>query len=115
MRSVFYIILLLAGSAFFSGTEIAYNNLNKLKMKKESDSEDRTSRLVKYLYKHYDSLLATLLIGNNLVNIGSTAIATVLAVTIAGLSSGRLTNSSASTVSTVVMTVLILKISQLKC
>ncbi len=108
MRSVFYIILLLAGSAFFSGTEIAYNNLNKLKMKKESDSEDRTSRLVKYLYKHYDSLLATLLIGNNLVNIGSTAIATVLAVTIAGLSSGRLTNSSASTVSTVVMTVLIL-------
>ncbi len=107
MKSVFYIVLLLIASAFFSGSEIAFNNLSKVKMKKESDSEDKTSRLVKYLYKHYDSLLATLLIGNNLVNIGSTSIATVLAVTLAGLSS-RLTNRSASTVSTVLMTALIL-------
>ena len=36
-----YIILLLFGSAFFSGTEIAYTSLNKLKLKKESERQDR--------------------------------------------------------------------------
>lgn len=101
------IALLLMGSAFFSGTEIAYTSLNKLKMKKESENPSRIQKLVNFIYHHYDYALSTLLIGNNLVNIGATSIATVLAVKLAA-NMANLTEDAASSLVTVLMTVLIL-------
>ena len=107
------IAFLLLGSAFFSGTEIAYTSLNKLKMKKESENPSRIQKLVNYIYNHYDNALSTLLIGNNLVNIGATSIATVLAVKLAASMDGRLTDDTASTIVTIVMTVLILIVGEI--
>ena len=40
-----YIVLLLLGSAFCSGTEIAYTSLSKLKLRKENETPSRTQRL----------------------------------------------------------------------
>ena len=71
------IIVLLMGSAFFSGTEIAYTSLNKLRMKDDTENMSATDRMVKYIYRHFDRALSTVLIGNNLVNIGATSLATV--------------------------------------
>ena len=107
------IVLLLLGSAFFSGTEIAYTSLNKLKMKKESDNPSRIQKLVNYIYNHYDYALSTLLIGNNLVNIAATSIATVMAVKLADSLGGRIEDDTASTIVTVVMTVLILIVGEI--
>ena len=107
------IVLLLLGSAFFSGTEIAYTSLNKLKMKKESDNPSRIQKLVNYIYNHYDYALSTLLIGNNLVNIAATSLATVLAVKLAASMSGKITDDTASGIVTVVMTVLILIVGEI--
>ena len=104
----FLIVLLLVGSAFFSGTEIAYTSLNKLKLKQDAENPTRTQRLVRYIYDHYDRALSTLLIGNNLVNIAATSLATVLAVRLAANLSGRISDEEASSIVTVVMTVLIL-------
>ena len=101
------------GSAFFSGTEIAYTSLNKLKMKKESDNPSRIQKLVNYIYNHYDYALSTLLIGNNLVNIAATSLATVLAVKLAASMSGKITDDTASGIVTVVMTVLILIVGEI--
>ena len=102
------IVLLLLGSAFFSGSEIAYTSLNKLKLKKENETPTTAQKLVNYIYNHYDHALSTILIGNNLVNIGATYIATVLAVNLAASLGGRLSDNGASTIVTVAMTVLIL-------
>ena len=107
------IVLLLLGSAFFSGTEIAYTSLSKLKMKKESDSPSRLQKLVNFIYNHYDYALSTLLIGNNLVNIGATSLATVLAVKLAASMNGELSDDAASGIVTVVMTVLILIVGEI--
>ena len=107
------IVLLLLGSAFFSGTEIAYTSLNKLKMKKESDNPSRIQKLVNYIYNHYDYALSTLLIGNNLVNIAATSLATVLAVKLVASMSGKITDDTASGIVTVVMTVLILIVGEI--
>lgn len=107
------IAFLLLGSAFFSGTEIAYTSLNKLKLRKESENPSRIQKLVNYIYNHYDNALSTLLIGNNLVNIGATSIATVLAVKLAASMDGRLTDDTASTIVTIVMTVLILIVGEI--
>ena len=57
------IILLLFGSAFFSGSEIAYTSLNKLKLKKESENPKGVMKVVLYIYNHYDRALSTILIG----------------------------------------------------
>ena len=107
------IILCLLGSAFFSGTEIAYTSLNKLKMRQDGDNPSGTQRLVHYIYNHYDRALSTLLIGNNLVNIAATSLATVLAVRLAATMAGRITDEQASSVVTVLMTVIILIVGEI--
>ena len=102
------IVLLLLCSAFCSGTEIAYTSLNKLKLHKENEKPTATQRLVAYIYNHYDNALSTILIGNNLVNIAATSVATVIAYNLASAIAGGITEDAASSITTVVMTVLIL-------
>ena len=107
------IFFLLMGSAFFSGTEIAYTSLSKLKMKRDSENPSTVQKLVGFIYNHYDYALSTVLVGNNLVNIGATSVATVLAVNLAVRMDGRITDETASTIVTLVMTVLILIIGEI--
>lgn len=102
------IVLCLMGSAFFSGTEIAYTSLSKLKIKKARENPRGIQKLVLFIYDHFDNALSTILIGNNLVNIAATSIATVMAVKLADSLGGRIEDDTASTLVTVVMTVLIL-------
>ena len=107
------IALCLLGSAFFSGTEIAYTSLNKLKLRQDGDNPTPTQKLVHYIYNHYDRALSTLLIGNNLVNIAATSLATVLAVRLAASMAGRISDEEASTIVTILMTVLILIVGEI--
>lgn len=107
------IVFLLLGSAFFSGTEIAYTSLSKLKMKRETENPTLSQKLVSFIYNHYDYALSTVLVGNNLVNIGATSVATVLAVNLAARFSGRISDDTASTIVTLVMTVLILIVGEI--
>ncbi len=107
------IVLCLIGSAFFSGTEIAYTSLNKLKLRQDCENETRAHRLVCYIYNHYERALSTLLIGNNLVNIAATSTATVLAIRLADRMAGRISDDEASTIVTIVMTVVILIVGEI--
>ena len=107
------ILFLLMGSAFFSGTEIAYTSLSKLKMKRDSDNPTTVQKLVGFIYNHYDYALSTVLVGNNLVNIGATSVATVLAVKLAVGLDGRITDETASAIVTLIMTVLILIVGEI--
>ncbi|MBQ2271522.1 MAG: HlyC/CorC family transporter [Firmicutes bacterium] len=102
------IVFLLLGSAFFSGTEIAYTSLSKLKMKREEENPTFLQKLVGFIYRHYDYALSTVLVGNNLVNIAATSAATVIAINLAATMNGRISDDEASTIVTVVMTILIL-------
>jgi len=107
------LVLLLMGSAFFSGTEIAFTSLNKLRLKKEADTATKAEKLVLYICNHYDNALSTVLIGNNLVNIGATSIATVIAVNLAAASQGKISDDTASSIVTIVMTVIILIVGEI--
>ena len=108
-----FIVLLLIGSAFFSGTEIAYTSLSKLKIKKENEKLTAVQKLVGFIYNHYEYALSTVLIGNNLVNIAATSTATVLALKLAASMEGRISDSTASGIVTVVMTVMILIVGEI--
>ncbi len=94
------LIVLVALSAFFSATETAYMSLNRVRIKNMASDGDRRARRVMKLLDSYDRLLATVLIGNNIVNISSASIATVLFVSFF--------KNNGATVSTVVMTVVVL-------
>ena len=65
-----FIVFLLACSAFFSGSEIAYASVNKLRLKKCAErGERRNASLACSIRDNYTEALCTILIGNNLVNI----------------------------------------------
>ena len=107
------IAFLLLCSAFFSGTEIAYTSLSKLKMKRDIEDPTTIQKLVGFIYNHYDYALSTVLVGNNLVNIAATSVATVLAVNLAERMNGQLSDDTASSIVTILMTVLILIIGEI--
>ena len=111
MMAYILIVLCLIGSAFFSGTEIAYTSLSKLKIKKEGEKQTPTEKLVSFIYNHYDFALSTVLVGNNLVNIAATSVATVLAVNLA--TKTAIAEELASSIVTVVMTVIILIVGEI--
>lgn len=95
------IVILIIFSAFFSATETAFSTYNKIKMKNGASSGNKRAQTVLYLSEDYDRLLSTILIGNNIVNIASTTLSTILFTQLFGGAKGP-------TLSTVVMTVLVL-------
>ena len=75
---VFILIVLCALSAFFSASETAFMTFSKSKMKTEADDGNKKAKLVLAINEKYEKLLSTILVGNNIVNILATSLATVL-------------------------------------
>jgi Mg2+/Co2+ transporter CorB len=92
--------LCVALSAFFSASETAYAAANRVRLKTMAQDGDRKAARALALAEDYDRLLTSILVGNNLVNIAGTAIATVLFTGWVG--------DLGPTLSTVVMTLVIL-------
>lgn len=74
------VVVLVAGSAFFSSAEIAYNSASPHKLRAKAEAGDKRALLAQSINEHYTQALSTILMGNNLVNIATTAIITVLLV-----------------------------------
>lgn len=77
---ILIICVLLSG--FFSGSEIVYAKVNSLRLEKASKKGDKKAVLAYTLKKDYPTLINTILVGNNLVNIGASSAATLLATAI---------------------------------
>lgn len=76
------LIICLLLSAFFSGTETAFVSLSKIRIQHLLDQKRRGIQLVHALKKNNKRLIITILIGNNLVNIAASSIATSIAITL---------------------------------
>ena len=94
-------VILVILSGFFSASETAYSSLNQIRLKSRADSGDQKAAQILALSERYDSLLSTILIGNNIVNIALASIGTVFFT-------GLLGGASGPTVSTAVITVTVL-------
>lgn len=94
------LIVLVIMSAFFSASETAYTSLNRARLKGMANEGNRRAARVLALAEDYDRLLSGILVGNNIVNILSASLATVLFVRVFG--------GAGVTISTVVMTVVVL-------
>ena len=100
------VILIIIGilillSAFFSSCEVAYSSVNKIKLKKKVNEGSKKATKAMDIVNNFSDVLSTILVGNNLVNILASSLATVIAVEKFGEDKGSL-------IATIVLTIIVL-------
>lgn len=95
------LLVLIVFSGYFSATETAYTSLSKIKLKNMMQKKNKRAEMVYKQAENYDRVLSTILVGNNIVNIASATIGTILFTSLLGGELGP-------TISTVVITVVVL-------
>ncbi len=95
---IFLIIILIMCSAFFSATETALSSANKIRLKNMADNGSHAAQRTLNVLAKYDKALTTILIGNNIVNIACSSIATIIAIQLVGEQYGSLVSTIATTV-----------------
>lgn len=103
------IVVLILCSAFFSASETAFSSVNRIRLKSlaeggtdphtktERKGSKAAARALKILGK-YDKALTTILIGNNIVNIATSSLATIVSIALVGEKYGSLVATAATTV-----------------
>ena len=81
---VIAIILMVCLSAFFSGSEMALSSCNLLRMQNLREEGSRRAAVAVRILENFDHALSAILIGNNLVNIGASALVSVLVILMSG-------------------------------
>lgn len=94
------LVILVILSAYFSATETAFSSLNRIRLKNLAEGGNKRARLAQKLAENYDELISSILVGNNIVNIGASSLATVLFISLFG--------DNGPTVSTIAMTIVVL-------
>lgn len=87
-------------SALFSGTETAFSSVNKLRLKNYEAQGSKKAKKALKLANRFDEVLTAVLIGNNIVNIATSSVSTLVFVKFFG--------SNGAAISTIVITVLVL-------
>ena len=78
-----YIIGILAcllGSAFFSASEMSYSSCNRIRLEHMAENGSTTAAVAVRILEHFDDALSAILVGNNLVNIASSSLSSVVAI-----------------------------------
>ena len=96
--SLVIIIICIVMSAYFSATETAFSSLNRIRIKNLAEKGNQRAALVLRLCENYDSLLSTILIGNNIVNIASASLVTMIFVRVLGEEVGPSVSTAVTTI-----------------
>lgn len=93
IQVVFLFILLLL-SGFFSSAETSLSTVNRVRIRSLAEEGNKRAVIVESILDHYGKMISAVLIGNNIVNISASALATTLAIQInlaVGIATGLLT------------------------
>lgn len=101
---ILFLFFLVFLSAFFSSAETAFSTANKIRIKSLADEGSKRAACVIKILENYGKLISTILIGNNIVNLSASALATTIAISL----STQATQSLFTGISTAILTVLIL-------
>ncbi|MBQ8925006.1 MAG: DUF21 domain-containing protein, partial [Clostridia bacterium] len=77
---IIVLIIFVILSGFFSASETAFSSASEIRLKSMEQEGNKAASRALRIIDDYDAMLSTILIGNNIVNIGASAIATVLFV-----------------------------------
>ncbi len=100
IRTLIILIILVLLSAFFSAAETAYTGANRIRLKNKAENGSGKAARAMKIIGNYDKALTTVLIGNNIVNILTSSLATILCI--------DLFRENGALVSTVAVTVIVL-------
>ena len=78
------LVIMILVSAYFSGSETGMMTLNRYKLRHLAKNGNRAARRVEKLLRRPDRLISLVLIGNNLVNILASALATIVGMRLYG-------------------------------
>ena len=98
--NIILIIIMILLSGYFSATETAFSSLSKTRLKSMIEKGNKKAQTTLDLSEKYDKLISTILIGNNIVNITASSVATMLFI--------RLFPDYGAMLSTLVITVIVL-------
>ena len=101
MMQYVFLVLLLIGSAFCSASETAFSTVNPMRLKNLIEEGNAKAARTLKISEDYDHFLTTVLVGNNIVNIATSSLGTVMASMMFGTTYGPV-------ISTVVITILVL-------
>ena len=79
-----FMVVLLAFSAFFSASETGFSSVNLLRIRNMAEDGDQRAKTALKLSGNFDKLISTILIGNNVVNIATSSLMTVIATDLFG-------------------------------
>lgn len=96
--SIVIIVICLVMSAYFSATETAFSTLNQIRVKNMAEKGNKRAALVLKIVNDFDTMLSTILIGNNLVNILLSSVATVVFLRLLGEQTGTSVSTAFCTV-----------------
>ena len=96
ISQIIFLIILLILSAFFSSAETALTTVNKIRMRTLADDGNKRAEQVLRITDDSHKMLSAILIGNNIVNLSASSLATTLAIKLwgsvgAGIATGILT------------------------
>lgn len=100
VSQIIALVFLVSMSAVFSSSETAITSVSKIKVRQLDQKDNKNAHLLKKLHDNMQTTISTILIGNNIVNIAASSIATILFTNIF--------HQNGALISTVVMTVFVL-------
>lgn len=100
VNSIIFFVILVIFSAVFSASETAFTSASRIRLQNQAENGDKKAKNALDLQQDFEPLLSTILIGNNLVNIASSAVATIFFV--------QLFPTYGATIATLVTTILLL-------
>lgn len=80
MWTIIFLIILIVFSAIFSCTETAFLSVNKIRIRTLSQEGNKKAQIVERLLLNSDRLFSSILVGNNLVNIGASSLTTAFVI-----------------------------------
>src|SRR5690606_36865392 len=78
------LVVLVAFSAFFSASETALTSMNRIRLRRLVDQDVAQAKVVSQILEMPNKVIAAILVGNNVVNILASTIATALAIALVG-------------------------------
>ncbi len=97
---ILLVICMMVFSALFSSTETAYSSVNKLRLKNYEAQGNKKAKKALKLANKFDEVLTAVLIGNNIVNIATSSVSTLVFMKFFG--------SNGAAISTIIITILVL-------
>ena len=99
------LLALILGGGYFACAETAFASSNNIRIKNRAEKGDQRAKDALYVLDHFDKALSTLLVGNNIMHIGTASLATLLVT--------RLWGAGAVVYSTIVTTMVVFFISEM--